>query len=224
MIDKAEFDRLEAALPVLARASDELAAEFRRHAFKARVPAGRDVFVAGDQVNAIPLLVSGSVRVYQIGETGREVTLYRFRPGESCVLTANAILTEQSFPAIATAEEDAQAVMIPAPIFREWVAHHAIWRDFFIELVSQRLASVMALVDQVAFQRMDRRVAAYLSERSAEGGVVHVTHQEIALELGSSREVISRILEDLVERGLIMTGRGQIETLDSEALRELSGV
>lgn len=224
MLDESEIERMIGALPVLASAGDELITEFRRHAFVARVPAGRDVFATGDQVDAIPLLVSGSVRVYQIGETGREVTLYRFRPGESCVLTANAILTEQSFPAIATAEEPAEAVMIPAPVFREWVARHGVWRQFFIDLVSQRLASVMALVDQVAFQKMDRRVAAFLHERAAAGTVVNVTHQEIALELGSSREVISRILEDLVERGLIATGRAEIEILEAGALRVLAGM
>ena len=136
----------------------------------ARIPAGRDVFVEGDEVGAIPLLVSGTVRVYQLGETGREVTLYRFRPGESCVLTANAILTEQSFPAIATVEDDAEAVMIPAQVFREWVATEALWRIFFVQLVAQRLESVMNVVDEVAFRRLDQRVATLIARRATTDG------------------------------------------------------
>ena len=105
MIDQEQYNRIALALPVLQAAGPRLAQEIQRTAYIARVKAGRVMFAAGDSVDAIPLLISGLVRVYQIGETGREVTLYRFRPGESCVLTANSILTEQFFPAIATARK-----------------------------------------------------------------------------------------------------------------------
>lgn len=218
MIDDAQFDRVVRALPFLQDAADDLVRSFRDQSFIARVPAGKDVFIEGDQVGAIPLLVSGQVRVYQMGESGREITLYRFGPGQSCVLTANAILTQQTFPAIATVQEDAEAVMVPAETFREWVRTHDFWRDFFFELVSQRLANVMAVVDEVAFRRMDGRVAALLLGRSEAVNPVAVTHQEIASELGSSREVISRILEDFSGRGWVRTGRGQVEVVDRAAL------
>jgi CRP/FNR family transcriptional regulator, anaerobic regulatory protein len=195
---------------------------FRDQAYLARIPAGRDVFLEGQRVDAIPLLLSGVVRVYQIGLTGREVTLYRFRPGESCVLTANAILTGQSFPAVATVEDDAEAVMIPAAAFREWVAGHALWRSFFFDLVAHRLASVMAVVDDVAFRRMDQRVAALLLNRAPGGGSVQITHQEIAAELGSAREVVSRVLEDFAARGLLIAARGRITINDPMALSRLA--
>lgn len=223
MIEKEDYDRVIRLLPFLQEADPELVREFRDYAFLAKIPPGRDVFVEGDLIDAIPVLISGKVRVYQIGETGREVTLYRFQPGESCVLTANAVLSQQSFPAIATVEEPAESVMIPADRFREWVARHDLWRDFYIDLVAQRLASVMALVDEVTFQRLDRRVAAFLLERSAEANPIRITHQEIASELGSSREVISRVLEDFAGRGMVLPGRGQIEVLDPEALKALTG-
>lgn len=218
MIDQDQFDRVARALPFLRDAGEDLVRSFREESFIARVPAGKDVFVEGDQVGAIPLLVSGQVRVYQMGESGREITLYRFGPGQSCVLTANAILSQQTFPAIATVQEDAEAVMVPAATFREWVRAHDFWRDFFFELVSQRLASVMAVVDEVAFRRLDGRVAAVLLGRSEAQNPIFVTHAEIASELGSSREVISRILEDFSGRGWIRTGRGQVEVIDRSAL------
>ena len=220
MIDEADLGRIVQALPILGRATHEQLHAFQERGFLARIPAGRDVFVEGQQVGAIPLLISGTVRVYQIGETGREVTLYRFRPGESCVLTANAILTRQSFPAVATVEEEAEAVMIPAQIFREWVAREAVWRGFFVQLVAQRLASVMNVVDEVAFHRLDQRVAALIAQRAATGSAVLITHQEIAAELGSAREAVSRVLEDLAAKGLIRSARGRIDVLDLQALEK----
>ena len=101
------------------------------------------MFAEGDRVEMIALLISGVVRVYKIGETGREITLYRFGLGESCILTANAILSQQSFPAVATVEQAAEAVMIPADTFRDWVRRYDMWRGFVFDLLSQRLSSVI---------------------------------------------------------------------------------
>jgi len=224
MIDQRTFQRVAAALPVLQRADADQAHDFQRVVSLARIPPGKDVFVQGDRIEAIPLLVSGVVRVYQIGETGREVTLYRFRPGESCVLTANAILTRQTFPAIATVEQEAEAILVPAETFRQWVQRYDLWRDFFFDLVSQRLASVMGLVDEVAFRRLDVRVAGLLQERARAEHPIRITHQEIAAELGSSREVISRILEDLSDRGIVRPERGSISIEDPAGLRRLAAM
>jgi CRP/FNR family transcriptional regulator, anaerobic regulatory protein len=219
MINQEQYERIRRALPVLQRADAQLERDFRQTAFFARIPAGRDVFVEGDRVDGIALLISGVVRVYKIGETGREITLYRFGLGQSCILTANAILSQRSFPAIATVEQEAEAVMIPADAFRDWVRRYDLWREFVFDLLSQRLASVMAIVDEVAFGRMDRRVAALLLNRAQIQNPMRITHQEIAAELGSSREVISRLLEDLANDGLIRAGRGTIEILDHESLK-----
>ena len=198
--------------------TQDFVGEFKQAAFLAKIVKGKDVFIEGDHCDAIALLISGVVRVYKIGETGREITLYRFGLGESCILTANAILSQQSFPAIATVEQDAEAVMIPAEKFREWVTRHDMWRKFVFDLLSQRLSSVMAIVDEVAFQRMDVRVASLLLTRSRVQNPIRITHQEIAAELGSSREVISRLLEDFSERGFIGVRRGEVEILDPEGL------
>ncbi|HSM58596.1 MAG TPA: Crp/Fnr family transcriptional regulator [Candidatus Sulfomarinibacteraceae bacterium] len=222
MIDEKQVQRITHALPFLAQADPQLLRAFKDFAFLARIPAGRDVFVEGDHTQAIALLISGVVRVYKIGESGREITLYRFGLGESCILTANAILSQQTFPAIATVEQDAEAVMIPAGVFREWVRRYDLWRDFVFDLLSQRLASVMEIVDEVAFQRVDTRLASLLVDRGRAQNPVLMTHQEIAAELGSSREVISRLLSGFGDEGLIRTGRGQIEILDFPALQQRS--
>jgi len=222
MISQVHFNRITRALPILQHADPQLVREFMQAAIFTRIPAGRDVFVEGDRIDAIALLISGVVRVYKIGETGREITLYRFGLGESCILTANAILSQQSFPAIATVEQDAEALMIPADTFRDWVHRYDLWRGFVFDLLSQRLSSVMAIVDEVAFRRMDTRVATFLLERSRLQNPIRITHQEIAAELGSSREVISRLLEDFTSLGLIRLARGTIEILDYQSLETRS--
>ncbi|NOH03197.1 MAG: Crp/Fnr family transcriptional regulator [Chloroflexi bacterium] len=222
MIDASQFGRIAKSLPFLLQADAKLKDEFKKAAFFARIPAGRDVFLEGDRVEAIALLISGVVRVYKVGETGREITLYRFGNGSSCILTANAILNQKSFPAIATVEEDAEAVMIPADVFREWIQRYDVWRGFVFDLLSQRLSTVMAIVDEIAFQRMDRRVAALLLKRAGIQNPVRITHQEIAAELGSSREVISRLLEDFASEGIVRSGRGAVEVLDFDGLKSRS--
>src|SRR3990172_2891921 len=131
-MDPQHFDRIARAMPVLQGADPELLREFKQAAFYARIPAGR------------------------------EITLYRFGQGESCILTANAILSRQSFPAIATVERDAEAVMVPAETFRDWVKRYDRWRGFVFDLLSQRLSSMMEIVDEIAFRRLDRRVAELL--------------------------------------------------------------
>lgn len=222
MIDASQFDRIAKTLPVLQSADLAFTREFKQKAFFARIPAGHDVFLEGDRIEAIALLISGVVRVYKVGETGREITLYRFGNGSSCILTANAILSQRTFPAIATVEQEAEAVMIPADTFRDWVRRYDLWREFVFDLLSQRLSTVMAVIDEVAFHRMDRRVASLLLNLGKIKNPLRITHQEIASELGSSREVISRLLEDFINDGSIRSGRGVIEILDFELLESRS--
>lgn len=222
MLTPEQFQRIASVLLFLQRAEAPLVRNFQQAAIFMRIPAGRDVFVEGDRTDAIALLISGVVRVYKIGETGREITLYRFGLGESCVLTANAILSRQTFPAIATVEQAAEAVMVPAETFRDWVRRYDLWREFVFDLFSQRLSTVMAVVDEVVFQRMDRRVAALLLTQAKNSNPIHITHQEIAAELGSSREVISRLIEDLTSEGVMRARRGTIEVLNFEKLENHS--
>jgi CRP/FNR family transcriptional regulator, anaerobic regulatory protein len=222
MISQESYTRIANILPTLQRADPQLVREFQEATFLAQIPSGKNVFVENERTDAIAILLSGEVRVYKVGETGREITLYRFGVGESCILTANAILSEQSFPALATVEQEAEAVMIPANIFRDWVRRYDLWRNFVFDLLSQRLTSMMTIVDEVAFQRVDTRIALLLLNRSQIQNPIYITHQEIAAELGSSREVISRILEGFAREKLILTSRGTIKILDFESLQTRS--
>jgi CRP/FNR family transcriptional regulator len=222
MITQDQFNEVSEAVFIIKSADQDFKREFQQVALHAKIPAGKDIFVDGDYPESIALVLSGVVRVYIIGENGREITLYRFGLGESCVLTANAILNQSSFPAIASVEEDVEAIIIPGEYFRKWVNKYELWRDFVLELVSVRLASIMVVIDQILFQRMDQRVASWLLNHADDQLVIDVTHREIASDLGSSREVISRILEDFRQAGFILAGRGTIEIIDFEGLRSRS--
>jgi len=219
MLDQNIFDRISRVLPFLLTAAPKIQRDFIEIAYYAKIPSGREIFAEGDEVNGIALLMSGVVRVYKLSQTGREITLYRFGEGESCIITANAILHQQDFPAIAVVEQDAEAVIIPAETFIDWVKRYDPWRDFVFTLVSQRLSRVMEIIEEVAFQRMDRRVASFLLERSQLKNPISITHQEIANEIGSSREVVSRLLEDFAEQGFIYLSRGEIKVINFEGLK-----
>lgn len=219
MIDAEARARLGSALTILERLEPEIAEEFIEHSMLMRFASGRDIMDAGDRVDAIPLVISGSIRVYQIAESGREITLYRFGPGECCVLSADSILGDRLFPARAQVLEDAEVVMIPAQRFNDWLARSAAWREFVFGAMSQRLVSLMHTLDDVAFARLDRRIAGLLAGRTERHSErVRITHQEIADELGSSREVVSRVLEDLQDQGVVRLSRGVIEILDRARL------
>jgi CRP/FNR family transcriptional regulator len=218
MLEEQHFRRISRVLPFLQTGGLQVVRDFNDFAYHVKIPAGKQIFTEGDEVDGIALLISGVVRVYKLGLTGREITLYRFGEGESCVITANAILNQKDFPAIAVVERDAEAVLIPADRFSDWVRRYDPWREFVFNLFSQRLTSVMEIVDEVAFQRMDRRVASFLLDRSEIQNPIHITHQAIANEIGSSREVISRILEDFAQKEMVTLSRGQIEILDDEGL------
>ncbi|MEK7217320.1 MAG: Crp/Fnr family transcriptional regulator, partial [Chloroflexota bacterium] len=185
MIDSNDSGRIAKAFPSLHAAGGGFGAEFLRQATLIRIPAGRDLMAVGDRAEAIPMLVSGQIRVYMFGESGREITLYRFSRGECCVLTADSIIGHRLFPANAQVEEESEMVLVPAAVFDEWLAQHAVWRDFVFQAMARRLSSLLATLEDVAFRRMDLRVAGWLLERQARSGdQIAATHQEIANELG----------------------------------------
>lgn len=206
-------------LPFLADPTTPVAREFIRHATRARFPAGMTVFTEGDVCSALTIVLSGAVRVFQIGETGREITLYRFAEGESCILTANCILSQQEFPAIAVVERQVDAFVIPHDVFSDWMNQFQPWRTYVFHLLAQRLATVMAVIDEVAFRRMDVRIAEFLLRQSSpEQPIIGLTHQQIASELGTSREVVSRILADFADSGLLQSARGSVTIVDRNAM------
>lgn len=176
-------------------------------------PGALQLYTEGDACPGIAFVLSGAVRVYKIGENGREITLYEIGPGETCILNASCILSGIPYPANAAALEAGELLLVPAPEFRRLIAQYEKMRDFVFSLLSERLTVVMALVEEVAFGRMDERLVEYLVEKS-EDGVLNTTHQRIANDLGSSREVVSRLLKDLERKGRILQSRTSIQIVN----------
>lgn len=189
----------------------DLIAVSRRQA----VPAGSQIYHEGDACSGIAFVLSGDIRVYKIGQTGREITLYEIGPGETCILNASCILSGQRYPAHATTLEDTDLLLVPAAEFRRMVADNEMMREFVFTLLSRRLSGVMELVEEIAFGRMDERLSGYLIERSADGKL-ETTHQRIANDLGTSREVVSRLLKDLERAGRVRLSRNEILLLKED--------
>ena len=179
------------------------------------VPAGTALFGAGSPCRQFPFVLSGSIRVAKVGE-GRELQLYRVGPGESCVLTSSCLVGSSDYPASGVVESDARLVVLPRAEFDSLMARHAPFRQYVFGLFAERLADLMGLVEAVAFHKLDRRVAAALL---GHGKVVTVTHQQLADEVGSVREIVTRVLKGFADDGWVRLARGSIEVLDAAALR-----
>jgi CRP/FNR family transcriptional regulator len=179
---------------------------------KQTILAGKQIYAEGDACSAIAFVLSGDIRVFKIGETGREITLYEIGPGETCILNASCILSGRPYPANAVAITDVDMLLIPAAAFRRLVDEQETMRDFVFSLLSLRLSAVMELVEEVAFGRMDQRLMDYLIEK-AENNVLQTTHQKIANDLGTSREVVSRLLKDLERKQEVRLSRSSIALL-----------
>jgi CRP/FNR family transcriptional regulator len=221
MIDENKFKELIQNYPVIERSGAELQEQFKQFAILKKIPAGQFIFLEDDNCSFFALLLSGRVRVFKEGESGREVTLYRFEKGESCILTVSCILSDSLYPAIAVAEEDSEAFLIPASVFREWISRFEAWRKYVFEILAKRLSTVIMVVEEVAFRRVDSRIAELLLKEADSNNTVHKTHQQIAAEIGTSREVVTRILKDLEHEKTISSGRGTISVLNLAELRKI---
>jgi len=173
-----------------------------------------------DQCEFLPLVISGRLRVYKTAENGREVTLYTVEPGSSCVLSAAGILKKTDFPARAVAETETRLLLVSGTTVAELYDRYKGWRDFILSLYTDRVSSVIHLVEEVLFRRLDERLADFLHDKARYDGTVRMTHQKIAEELGSTREVISRLLKELEIRGTIRQKRGEISIASSNSPRK----
>lgn len=174
------------------------------------VPKGQILCREGDACDYLPLVISGNLRVFKAGENGREVTLYAVEPGSSCVLSAAGILKGTPFPAQAVAETETRILLVPGRTVGELYDDYRGWRDFILSLYTNRVSSVIHLVEEVLFRRLDQRLLEFLQQKADDKGMVRMTHQKIAEELGSTREVISRLLKDLENRDILQQRRGEI--------------
>lgn len=186
------------------------------------LPAGQNVFQRGDACENYLVLVSGSVKVQVLSAGGREVVLYHVKDGESCVITTSCLISHEAYPAEGITEIDTLALVIPRPVFEEGLAHSPVFRKFVFSNQGRRLGDLIQRVEDIAFGRLDERLARFLSERSEQGGkAVTATHQELASELGTAREVVSRQLKVFERNGWIETRRGSVAVVDIDALNEV---
>lgn len=205
--------------PPLRDAPADCLERLRRESQLLQVPAGARLFEEKARCSTFPLVLEGSIRVSKISDQGREILLYRVTPGESCVLTSGCLLGHIDYAATGIAETAVTLVAVPLPLFEQLLARHEPFRRHIFELFGARLSDLMLLVEAVAFHKLDQRLAALLLAR---GPTLHVTHQALADELGSVREIISRLLGSFADRGLVQLGREQIDIADARGLRQLA--
>lgn len=209
------------AFPGLPRLKDPASLRVLASARAVRLPRGAVVFRDGQRCDRYFLVLEGTVRVQKVSGNGREIVLYRVEAGDACVLTTSCLLAGEPYPAEGVTETPVRAVTIPAASFHEGLAHAPGFRRFVFSCYARRLTDLILLVETVAFGRVDARLARWLLDHADESGMVHATHQALAAELGTAREVVSRRLKALERRGRVALGRGWIRITDHAGLETL---
>ena len=215
---------LASAFPTLATLDLDSANALAASARLITIPAGTVLFQDGAECNSYVLVLEGSIRVQKVAENGREIVLYRVERGQSCVLTTNCLMAHCDYSAEGVTETEIKAMILPAATFRSLLGHSEIFRDFVFAAYASRIADLLMLIEEVAFGRIDSRLAGWLSGRAGNGDI-HATHHEIAIELGTAREVISRQLKEFERRKWVILHRGRVEIHAPQELAKLaSGV
>ena len=181
------------------------------------LPAGHKVFGVGDIPAGLIVVLRGAVRVQQVTESGRDIVLYRLHAGESCVLTTACLFAQEVYSADAVTETETTALLIPKPALDELLGRSAIFRQRVFRAYGARMQELFLTIEDLAFGRMDGRLAHCLIELSVNDQVA-ATHQRLASELGSAREVISRQLKEFERRGWVTQRRGEVTLCDKVAL------
>lgn len=186
------------------------------------VPSGTTLFGPGNSPENMLFLLDGTVRVQQVSDTGHEIVLYRIHAGQSCVLTTACLLAYEDYAADGIAETTVQAAAVPREVFDDLVAQSKSFRDFVFAAFAKRITDLFRMIDEVAFQRLDVRLADKLVNLADSDNVVKTTHQKLSVELGTAREVVSRQLQEFQRRGWIEQARGRVSLLDMTQLKKLA--
>ena len=209
---------LEQLYPVLAGLPPALHERVLAQLQLATVPAGTVLFDEHQRCLGFPFVIDGAIRVTKSAANGRELPLYRVLPGESCILSSSCLLGHAGYNARGVATVETSLALLPRQLFDELLGQ-AGFRDFVFQLFSERIADLMQLVEEVAFRKLDQRLATLLL---GHGRAVHSTHQQLADELGSVREMVSRLLKGFAEQGLVRMSREQVEIIDAAGLRRIA--
>jgi CRP/FNR family transcriptional regulator len=190
-----------------------------RAAHVRRVTQGASPFGTNSPCMGFSILLSGAIRVVKLAPNGREVELYRLQPGESCLISSSCMLGKANYSATAVAQTDLLVCTIPPSTFKSLMARNVAFQEFVFSQFSQRLADLMLLVEAIAFQKLDQRLAALLLE---DGPELKISHAKLADRLGTVRDIVGRLLKNFEQRGLVSLGRERIKVLDSAGLQEVA--
>lgn len=208
--------------PVIASLSEERLDALLRSAAVMAVPSGTQLFAEHQPCMGFPLLLEGSIKVVKLSSSGRELMLYRVTPGSSCIISSSCLLGKSDYNARGIAETPLVLVVLPVADFSRLLLDYPAFRDFVFHLFSERISDLMQLVDEVAFARLDQRLAKRLLGGNED--VLTLTHQQLADDLGSVREIISRLLKGFSAQGLVALGREQVRITDRAGLQRLAAM
>lgn len=175
-------------------------------------PAGIAIQNFNSYIKSIPIVLSGCLRVIKTDEEGKEILLYYIKPGESCIMSFLAGIHNDTSKIKAIAEEDAEVLLIPVDKAKEWVKEFPEWTDFIFNLYQKRFEELLEVVNAVAFQKLDMRLLHLLKQKASlfQSKDLNVTHQQLADELGTTREAVSRILKQMENERLITLSRNKV--------------
>lgn len=207
------IDRIKLNFPIFHE--KQLLTEFTEVGIYKEAKSGDVIIDYGSYMKYIPLLLEGSIRILRENEDGNEIFLYYLENGSTCAASFTCCMRQELSNIRAIAEEDVSMIMIPLAKMEEWMGKYTSWRNFVISTYSNRMEEMLKTIDLIAFKKMDERLLNYLEEKARvqESNTLHITHQQIATELNSSREVISRLLKSLEKMEEIRLGRNQIDLL-----------
>ncbi len=215
------------ALPAISQLADADINAIFNQAQLIHLPAKATVFHQGDACHNYLIVISGSVRVFTRAENGREIVLYRLYNGDSCVLTTSCLFGKSHYPAEGIAETELRALAIPTLVFNQGIQQSDSFRKLVFSSFTTHVHLLITLVEEVAFGKLDIRLARHLIELyhrlGDENNTLAITHQTLATELGTAREVISRQLKELAQKDIIQLQRGSITIIDMAALNQLAG-
>lgn len=217
---QADMKRIFSLLPCLSLIPEK---DWAKAEIRTVTPATPHFIREGHVLQHAMFILQGTVRIYKITPQGREVTLYRVQNGQSCVLMMASILGETPYEASASIEVDTEVLLIPIPLFRKWMDLYLPLKQHIFQQIIERITSVTQLVENIAFQSIPYRIAEFLLKQMDTDNqmTLQITHEQLAVELGTAREVISRSLKDLARNNIIAARRGCIQVLDRNLLLEL---
>lgn len=187
--------------------------EIEKHSTIKTIPAGEVIIRTGQYVKSTMLILEGSVKIFRENEDGNEFLMYFLQPGEACAISMVCASKMEASQVMAKTIEKTTFLLFPIQLMDEWMSKYKSWYYFVLETYRNRFEELLTLIDQVAFRNMDERLSFYLQRHSEinQTNTVNLSHQQIADELNSSREVISRLLKKMEQRGLLKLHRNFLE-------------